>query len=137
MRGILRERMGDAVRKIVGQDRGSSNNCLVAHRDGAAMDFETAPNQWDFIYPEKGVIVHTNHFTSERLKPMDTGVILYPDTLVRLGRARQKMMAKSGNITVEDFKEVFRDHVNHPSSICRHPDQRDPELEHVSPASII
>jgi isopenicillin-N N-acyltransferase like protein len=139
MRGILNcERMGDAVRKIVGQDRASSNNCLVAHRDGAAMDFETAPDQWDFIYPEKGIIVHTNHFTSERLKPMDTNVSLYPDTLVRFGRARQKMMAKAGNITVEDFKEVFRDHLNHPNSICRHPDERDPELEHVQTvASII
>ena len=139
MRGILNcERFGDAVKKIVGQDRGSSNNCLVAHREGTAMDFETAPNQWDYIYPEKGIIVHTNHFTSDRLKPMDTNVSLYPDTLVRFGRARQKMTAKAGSITVEDFKEVFRDHGNQPNSICRHPDERDPELEHVQTvASII
>ena len=139
MRGILNcERMGDAVRKIIGQERASSNNCLVAHRDGAAIDFETAPQQWDFIYPEKGVIVHTNHFTSERLKPMDTNVSQYPDTLVRFGRARQKMMAKTGSITVDDFQEVLRDHLNHPNSICRHPDERDPELEQVQTvASII
>jgi isopenicillin-N N-acyltransferase-like protein len=139
MRGILNcERFGDAVKKVVGQERGSSNNCLVAHREGAAMDFESAPDQWDFLYPEKGVIVHTNHFTSERLKPLDTNVSLFPDTLVRFGRARQKMMAKAGNITVEDFKEIFRDHLNHPNSICRHPDPRDPDLEHVqSLASII
>jgi isopenicillin-N N-acyltransferase-like protein len=47
-------------------------------------------------------------------------------------------MAKAGEITVEDFKEVLRDHVNHPNSICRHPDERDTELEHVQTvASII
>jgi len=139
MRGILNcERLGDAVKKIVGQDRGSSNNCLIAHRDGAAMDFETAPREWDCIYPEKGVIVHTNHFTSERLKPMDTNVGLYPDTLVRFGRARQRLMEESGRITVDDLKEIFRDHLNHPNSICRHPDERDPELEHCQTvASII
>jgi isopenicillin-N N-acyltransferase-like protein len=139
MRGILNsERMGDAIRKIVDQDRGSSSNCLIAHREGAAMDFETAPKEWDFIYPEKGVIVHTNHFHSERLRPIDTNVSLFPDSLVRFGRARQKMMDRAGKIIVEDFKEVFRDHVNYPCSICRHPDARDPEVEHFQTvASII
>ncbi len=139
IRGILNcERVGDAIRKIVSQDRGSTNNCLIAHRDGAAMDFEMAPNQWDFIYPEKGVLVHTNHFTSERLKPLDTNVVQYPDTLLRFGRARQKLMERVGKITIEDFKEIFRDHLNHPNSICRHPDERDPELEQAQTvASII
>ncbi len=138
-RGILNcERMGDAIRKIVSQDRGSTNNCLIAHRDGVAMDFEMAPNQWDFIYPEKGVLVHTNHFTSERLKPLDINVVQYPDTLLRFGRARQKLMERAGKIAIEDFKEIFRDHSNHPNSICRHPDERDPELEHTQTvASII
>jgi isopenicillin-N N-acyltransferase-like protein len=139
MRGILNSgHMSDAIRRIVGQDRGSSANCLVAHRDGAALDFETAPRLWDFIHPEKGVIVHSNHFHSERLRPIDTNVNLFPDSLVRFGRARQKMMDRAGKITVEDFKEVFRDHVNYPSSICRHPDERDPEAEHFQTvASII
>jgi isopenicillin-N N-acyltransferase-like protein len=139
MRGILNsEQMSDAIRTIVGQDRGSSSNCLIAHRDGAALDFENAPKQWDFLYPEKGVIVHTNHFHSERLRPIDTNVSLFPDSLVRFGRARQKMMDRAGKITVEDFQEIFRDHVNYPSSICRHPDERDPEVEHFQTvASII
>ena len=138
-RGILNcERMGDATRKIVSQDRGSANNCLMAHRDGAIIDFEMAPNQWDFIYPEKGVLAHTNHFTSERLKPLDTNVAQYPDTLLRFGRARHKLMERAGKITIEDFKEILRDHLNHPNSICRHPDERDPELEHAQTvASII
>ncbi len=101
----------------------------MAHRDGAVIDFEMAPKEWDFIYPEDGVLVHTNHFTSERLKPLDTNVAQYPDTLVRFGRARQTIRAKRGKIGVEDFKEILRDHLNHPSSICRHPDERDPEME--------
>ncbi len=37
-----------------------------------------------------------------------------------------------------DFKEVLADHSNHPDSICRHPDPRDPELERVQTvASVI
>jgi isopenicillin-N N-acyltransferase-like protein len=139
MRGILNcERMGDAIRKIVSQDRGSTNNCLIAHREGVAMDFEMAPNQWEFIYPDKGILVHTNHFTSDRLKALETNVVQYPDTLLRLGRARQKLMEKEGRLTIENLKDVLRDHFNHPNSICRHPDERDPELEHAQTvASII
>lgn len=139
MRGILDcERLGDAVQKIVSRNRGSNNNCLLAHADGAALDFETTPDQWDFIYPEAGVLIHTNHFTSERLKAHDTGVIEYPDTLLRLGRARQKLSKRAGEITVEDIQAVLRDHLNHPDSICRHPDGRDPELEQAQTvASII
>jgi isopenicillin-N N-acyltransferase like protein len=139
MRSLLNcERLGDALQKIVSRNRASNNNCLLAHADGAALDFEMAPDQWDCLYPEKGVLVHANHFTSERLKPLDTGVVEYPDTLLRFGRARQELLRRAGRITVGDFKEILRDHLNHPDSICRHPDERDPELEQAQTvASII
>jgi isopenicillin-N N-acyltransferase-like protein len=139
MRGILNcERFGDAISKIASMDRGSTNNCLIAHCEGAAMDFEMAPQALDFFYPEKGVLVHTNHFTSERLKPLDANLTQFPDSLLRYGRAKQKMMGRAGKISIEDFKDVLRDHFNYPDSICRHPDKRDPELEHVQTvASII
>lgn len=139
MRGILNcERFGDAISKIAAMDRGSANNCLIAHRDGAAMDFEMAPQVLDFFYPEEGILVHTNHFTSDRLKPLDASLTEFPDSLLRYGRAKQKLTARSGRISIEDFKEIFRDHLNHPDSICRHPDPRDPELEQAQTvASII
>jgi isopenicillin-N N-acyltransferase-like protein len=139
MRGILNsERFGDAIGKIVSANRGSSNNTLIAHRDGAAIDFEMAPKDVDFLYPENGILVHTNNFVSPRLRPLDTGLSQFPDTLLRYGRAQQKMQQRAGRIAVADFKEVLGDHCNHPDSICRHPDPRDPELERVQTvASII
>jgi isopenicillin-N N-acyltransferase-like protein len=139
MRGILNsERFGDAIGKIVSANRGSSNNTLIAHRDGAAIDFEMAPKDLDFLYPENGVLVHTNNFVSPRLRPLDTGLSQFPDTLLRYGRAQQKMQQRAGRIGVADFKEVLGDHCNHPDSICRHPDPRDPELERVQTvASVI
>lgn len=139
MRAILNcEIFGDAIRKITSMVRGSSNNCLIAHRDGMAMDFEMAPEAMDFLYPEKGVLVHTNHFTSDRLKPLDANLSQFPDTLLRFGRAKEKLLARTGKISIEDFKEILRDHFNFPDSICRHPDERDPEPERVQTvASII
>ena len=139
MRGILNcERFGDAIDRIGALPLGSANNCLLAHADGAAVDFEMAPRTVEFLYPENGVLVHTNHFTSDRMKPLDAKLDQLSNSILRYGRAKQKLGARAGRITAEDFKEVLRDHFNYPDSICRHPDPRDPELEHVeSVVSII
>ncbi len=139
MRSILNsERFGDAIHRITCMDRGSANNCLIAHADGFVLDFEMAPQTLDYLYPKAGILVHTNHFTSERLKPLDANLTQFPDSLVRLGRARQKLAGRIGRISVEDFQEVLRDHFNYPDAVCRHPDERDPEEEHVQTvASII
>lgn len=132
MRGILNSpRFSDAIAKIVSMNRGSANNCLLAHRDGLAMDFEMAPQALDFFYPQDGILVHTNHFNSDRLKPLDGNLIQYPDTLLRYGRAQQKLLSRLGKITCADFQEVFQDHFNYPNAICRHPDERDHPLAQV------
>lgn len=129
MRGILNSpRMGDAIAKIVSMDRGSANNCLIAHRDGLAMDFEMAPQVLDFFYPQNGLLMHTNHFNSPLLKPLEGNLAQYPDTLLRYGIAQQKLSSRFGKITCADFKEVFQNHFNFPNAICRHPDEREHEL---------
>ncbi len=129
MRAILKSpSMGDAVAKIVSMDRGSANNCLLAHRDGLAMDFEMAPQTLDFFYPQNGILFHTNHFNSELLKPLEGNLAQYPDTLLRYGIAQQKLFGRMGKISSADFQELFRDHFNFPNSICRHPDEREDEL---------
>lgn len=139
MRGILNSpRMGDAIAKIVSMARGSANNCLLAHRDGLAMDFEMAPQALDFFYPQNGILMHTNHFNSNLLKPLDGNLGQYPDTLLRYGIAHQKLSSRIGKITCADLIEVFRDHFNYPNAICRHPDEREDELAQAQTiASII
>jgi isopenicillin-N N-acyltransferase-like protein len=132
MRGVLNcDRFGDAISRITSMDRGSTNNCMIAHRDGMAMDFEMAPQALDFLYPEKGVLVHTNHIVSDRLKALDASLGQFPDSLLRFGKARQKLADRAGRLSIEDFQEIFRDHFNYPDAICRHPDERDPEIEQV------
>jgi isopenicillin-N N-acyltransferase like protein len=139
LRAILNcERLGDAIARIAAMDRGSANNCLLAHRDGMAMDFELGPQALDFFYPEDGLLFHTNHFISERMKPIESALTEFPDSILRLGRARQKLTPRAGKISPDDLKELFQDHFNHPDAICRHPDERDPEQERVQTvASII
>src|SRR5205085_4891333 len=47
--------------------RSSSANYLVGYRDGIAMDIEAAPGDFSELhmrFPERDVLVHTNHFLS-------------------------------------------------------------------------
>jgi isopenicillin-N N-acyltransferase-like protein len=131
---ILREalnasRLGLAVAAVYRGVRADSGNYLLAHADGEAIDLEATPSDVGFLYPEEGVLVHTNHFVTPRLQAGDVGIAPSDHTLLRYGRATRLLRARIGQITVETLKNVFRDHFNHPRSICRHPDPTYPEIE--------
>lgn len=139
LRGMLNaETMGDAIAAAGKAERSSSANFVIAHEAGEAIDLETAPDDYDFIAPQDGVLIHTNHFTSQRLPVRDLGKDEFPDSLIRIQRAEKVVRPRIGEITVETFKEAFCDHFNYPDSICRHADARDDEPLHVeSVASVI
>ena len=73
--------------------------------------------------------MHTNHFITARLQAGDVGVVASDHTLLRYGRAIRLLRAQATQITVETLKSIFRDHFNHPKSLCRHPDLGQPEIE--------
>lgn len=131
---ILREalkapRLGLAVAAVYTGPRADSGNYLLAHADGEALDLEAAPSDIGFLYPQDGLLVHTNHFLTPRLQAGDVGILASDHTLLRYGRALRLLRARAGQITVETLKSVLRDHFNHPKSICRHPDPGQPEIE--------
>lgn len=132
------ETMGDAIAAVSNADRSSSANFVIAHEAGEAIDLEAAPDDYDYVDPEDGVLIHTNHFTSQRLPVKDRQKAEAPNTLIRMQRAEKVVRPRIGEITVETFKEAFRDHFNYPESVCRHPDPRDDEpLHRESVASVI
>jgi isopenicillin-N N-acyltransferase-like protein len=120
---------GDAVASVIGGDRASSANYLIGSQSGDGVDLEAAPDFVDFFYPENGVLVHTNHFNTIRHPVCDTGRIIFPDSIIRYNRMRRLLSRENGRITIEDLQKALRDHVNHPNSICRHGNPRDPEAE--------
>jgi len=131
---ILREalnasRLGLAVAAVYRDVRADSGNYMLAHADGEAIDLEATPSDVGFLHPQDGLLVHTNHFVTPRLQAGDVGIALSDHTLLRYGRAIRLLRAQVGQITVETLKDVFRDHFNHPKSICRHPDLSQPEIE--------
>ncbi len=140
---ILREainapRLGLAVAAVYRDTRADSGNYLLAHADGEAIDFEAVPSDVGFLYPQDGLLVHTNHFVTPRLQAGDVGIVSSDHTLLRYGRATRLLRAQTGQITAETLKSIFRDHFNHPKSICRHPDPGQPEIErNATLASVI
>jgi isopenicillin-N N-acyltransferase-like protein len=117
----------EAVTAIYKPKRGAACNYLLAHKDGFAIDFETTPDDVDYFEPEEGVLVHTNHFVSSRLRECDHGVILNGDSFTRLQRARRLILENMGRHDFDTIVRIQRDHVFSPFSICTHPIPSDPE----------
>jgi isopenicillin-N N-acyltransferase like protein len=111
----------DAIDSLAMAPRGASGNYLIAHRDGVAIDFETTPEQVYVVYPERGLLTHSNHFQS--VVAQSTGATKYytGDTLYRDFRARQLLEPKIGRITIDDIKAVMKDEFGAPRAICRSP----------------
>ena len=71
LRGVLdAENISDAYAVLQRGFRSSSANYLIAAADGLAVDIEGMPGDFDRLFPSfptDGVLLHTNHFRSERL----------------------------------------------------------------------
>jgi isopenicillin-N N-acyltransferase-like protein len=115
--------------------RSSSANYLIAHASGAALDIEAAPGDFTRLYllfPQDGVLVHTNHFLAPRIDPVDLSLWAMPGSAVRLQRLRAgvsgaAMTAKPP--TLDDFRALLTDHADYPNSICAHPNPADHPCE--------
>jgi isopenicillin-N N-acyltransferase like protein len=102
--------------------RSSSANYLIAHSSGAALDVEAAPGDFTRLYPlfpDHGVLLHTNHFLSPRVHPVDLSLWAMPSSAVRLQRLRA---GASQAAALDDFRALLADHADYPRSICAHPD---------------
>lgn len=123
-RSILNsESLSEAVGRIVSSERSLSYNFLIACSEGVAVDIELLPGKsFNYILPEDGFIIHTNHFLKVKMFD-DEFIKVIPDTLVRYQRVKNMLKSKE-KIDYEDLINIFRDHVNYPNSICRHPDPK-------------
>jgi len=111
----------DALEMLQAGPRSSSANYLIAQAGGAALNIEAAPGDFTRlypVYPEDGVLRHTNHFLAPHIGPTDLALWAMPSSVVRLQRLRAAATAR----TLDDFGVLLADHADHPHSICAHPD---------------
>lgn len=127
LRGILNSvKLSDAIERVNMLPNACAANYLMAASYGEALDMEKSPKDFEVIYPTNGILAHTNHFQTERLKPADTLRFWDSDTFLRYGIARKTLDKHAGQITVDTVKKILKGHLDKPDSICRHEDELEP-----------
>jgi isopenicillin-N N-acyltransferase-like protein len=112
-----------AIRTIYATPKSGSNNIMLSHCDGAALDIESAPDESFLLHPQDGILVHANHWenVSALAKLRDAGLPDTPDSSYRAQRVRGALAAKRGRIGLDDLKAAFFDDFGTPYSVCRPP----------------
>ena len=120
------QNLGEAISTVASAEKRSAKNYLLASDQGDVVDIEVTMNDLDVQYPDRGIFTHANCFKAERFKCSDLAPQYLPDSYIRTARLYQLMDSQHGSLTVDVMKQLLQDHNNHPNSICRHPDPRNP-----------
>lgn len=128
LRGVLNSvTLSDAIRAAGTMNLSCCANFTMASASGQAVCMEIGPGDVGVAYAEDGYCAHTNHFYTPRMVNVrDTGRVAFPDTYLRLGRVHDYVRQIDGKVTIAHIKDMLRDHVGHPDSICRHEDELEP-----------
>jgi len=136
------ENLSDALTVAQRGIRSSSANYLLAHGDGAAIDVEATPGDFSRLFlelPDRGVLLHTNHYRSAAFDRRDVSLWVMPDSPFRLERLKTAVeRARPDGLSLDTFRAALGDHANYPSAICCHPDPRmEPHDRGATVASVL
>jgi isopenicillin-N N-acyltransferase-like protein len=112
-----------AVRAIYATPKSASNNVMLSHASGWALDIECAPDESFLLEAEGGLLVHANHWRSPVAlsKLRDTGIATTPDSVYRDRRVMSALAAKRGRLMMDDLRAALFDDWQSPWSVCRPP----------------
>lgn len=112
-----------AMTALWAKTRYCSNNVMLSHAGGEAVNLECAPDEIFWILPENGILVHANHWVCPiaRGKLRDLGLPNGTDSLYRQRRTVEALQAHAGRIDLELIKEVLADEYGKPHSVLRSP----------------
>ncbi len=125
-RRVLEARnLGEAMQFACLPGRAGGYNHLLATDDGELYCFETTAKEFDALYGED-ILAHANHYLSPHLHAISDPP--HPGSIIRANRARK--LARSHLAAGLDGRtaltRALTDHVNHPESICAHPQPTEP-----------
>lgn len=102
----------------------------LANANGVILGIESIYNDYEIIQPVEDLMLHSNHYLTERFKAEDMmealgEMDLIPPAMDRESQKRyeklQSLMYKDyGRITLLSAMRALTDHENYPYSICRH-----------------
>jgi isopenicillin-N N-acyltransferase-like protein len=120
---LEQQNLAHAARVLGTTSRSCSNNLMISHAEGEAIDLECVPDECFWIQPEGGILAHSNHFIapSARVRVTDTYFAKNPDTLYRVTRVHDYLAARRGRIDYKDMVEALSDRFGYPDSVLRAP----------------
>lgn len=134
---LEQEHFAAAIRIVATTPKACSNNMILSHAGGVAIDLECAPDEAFPLYPEAGLLVHANHWLSpvalSKLK--EAGLADSPDSLYRDIRARSLLEAPK--LSTADVKAALADRFGWPYSVCRPPAALDDEPPSATVATLL
>ncbi len=135
------ENISTALRRIYTTPRSNPNQLhvdgyMIANLSGDIVYVESTWNDFNIIYPERGFLVHTNHFVTERFQSADIMGGVSPDSYTRLGRLNTLMTSRHGELSVDVMKELYQEHNDYPDSLCRHEDKKLPEADQGATSTV-
>lgn len=123
-RRVLEQRhLSEAIRTVVATPKSTSNNMIVSSVEGFAVDLECAPDEVFPLMPDRGLIVHSNHWQSgvALAKLREEGLRNMPDSLYRDWRVRGHLAPLIGEIGRDDVRAALSDRFGAPHAVCRAP----------------
>lgn len=120
-RKILAARtIADAIEASIFQPRASNYNMVLTDENGEIYSIEGSATDYEALYAQDGFLVHTNHYTSPRMRKYELDPYDITSSIVRYNRAYRLMKNNKGKISMEMMEKFLQDHVSRPKSICRH-----------------
>lgn len=98
----------------------------LADGSGRMHGLECTHDDYQIIEPERDVLVHANHYVTERFKGRDTAPELQPDSYERMQTIGDLINKNYGHIIPETAMQILSNHSHYPNSICRHIDKTVP-----------
>jgi isopenicillin-N N-acyltransferase like protein len=110
----------------------------LADADGAMAGLESVYDGYTVLEPDRGILVHANHYETRRYAEHDMAPGFMPDSFQRAPRLRKLIHEHYGSLTPKIMMTLLADHDGYPNSICRHLDTSMPdEAACISAASVI
>lgn len=112
-----------AMKTVAVTPKSGSNNMMLSHAGGFAINFECAPDEVFPLLEVDDLLVHANHWRSPvaQVKLKNTGIGGAPESFYRDVRVEKLLKQRHGGLTLEHMKEAFFDNFGTPFAVCRPP----------------
>ena len=122
MKVLTSKTFREAVSAAENKNRMSSYNNMIADIQGNLISVEASATELAKIHPNNNVIIHTNHYTIDKMRKFEDHPFL-DQSISRLNQAThlaKNIFDRKKSLSVESIKTILSDHQNYPDSICKH-----------------